>query len=527
MKVNGPIHSIDATGKFDGGIIFEVTRGLPIAKRMKRPPNPQSRSQTLTRDRLSTLSRAWGDLTEAQRTAWDEAAGGLATGYNNYVGLGIKALEMSQPPVGDPPVTPNPDPILDPELRTGNLGELNIIWNPATDGDFIEIRSTGAIPDGRNPKNNEYRVRAFVSVAAGAYTLADLVPSGRYGVRLRPLRDNGQAGATWEGVGFAGDPLFVGYLPCSLNKSIMIKMDLVDFRRLRTVQYGAQIKWMHAPAVSSTGEFVYCIQEKVDPDVYKIRCNDLQIIDQFGIAMGGEPTSSMVVDNADNFLYVAGFSTPATVFKVNLSTKVVVDSIIFGPASAEIRALKIDSGGQYLYGVVGVGGPTAFKIKLSDFTLLHQAFGVPPTGPATALVLDEVGGFVYASTGGPGRKIYKFSSFDLTQAAFIEVAPHMGSPVRGAGPLGGYIYFSSFTSPGEVGRFRLSDFTFQGKVVGQPGEDEWQSLLLDTGRGNLFTINWRNQGRLIKISTSPFQRVAGLSLAAGEENIPEMAGFLS
>lgn len=527
MKVNGPLYSRDVTGKFDGGIIFENTRGLPVAKRMKRPPNPQSQSQTLTRNRLSVLSRAWGDLTQAQRDAWDAAAPGLATGYNNYVGLGIKALEMDETPVGDPPVTPNPDDILDPELRTGSLGEIDITWNPATDGDFIEIRTTGAIPDGRNPKNNEYRVIAFISVAAGTYALSDLVPAGRYGVRLRPMRNNGQAGNTWEGVGYAGDPLFVGYLPCSLNKSIMIKFDLVDFRRLRTVIYGAQDKFLAYPAMGPGGEFVYCTQEKTSPDIYKIRCNDLQIEDKFPVVIDNEPAGGSVVDSAANFMYLGNIGPPATLYKIDLNTRAVVGSIVFGVATVAIPRLLIDSGGVYLYGLTTRPGARVFKVDLNTFTLLYDKAVGPGSGPGRDVVLDEGGGFLYASGGGGNPKVFKCNISDLTQVALLDVTGLIGELVRGAGPLDGYFYFSSFTIPGEVGRFRISDFTFQGKVTGQPGEDRWQSLLLDTARKNLFTINWREQGRLVKISTLPFQRVAGLSLAANEEAIPEMAGFLS
>jgi hypothetical protein len=98
---------------------------------------------------------------------------------------------------------------------------------------------------------------------------------------------------------------------------------------------------------------------------------------------------------------------------------------------------------------------------------------------------------------------------------------------QGVGPLDGFIYFSAFGSPGEVGRFRLSDFTFQGKVTGQPGEDGWQSILLDTVRKNIFVVNKTGLARMVQISTSPFQRVAGFAFSPGEEDIIEMAGFLS
>lgn len=527
MKVKAPIHSECATGKFDGGIIFERTRGLCIAKRMKRPPNPQSTSQVLTRNRLSILSRTWGDLTEEQRQAWDEAAPGLATGYNNYVGLGIKALEMGETPIEDPPPTPGPNDIEGPELRTGNLGELDIVWDPATQGDKIEVRCTGAIPDGREPKNNEYRVKGFPPASAGTFTLTDLPPSSKVGVRLRPMFNNGQAGNTWEAVGYAGDPLYVGYLPFSLNKSIMVKMDLVGFRKLRTINYGPRVKNLFGPALSPTGSHIYCFDEKTPPTVYKIRTNDLQIEDQFTPVGVGDVNSYNVIGNSENYLYLSGFSDPATVYKIDLNTKALVSSIGFGAGSTEIWSLRIDSGGQYLYGIVSRPAARFFKIDLSSFTLLNLTALSAPSGPGRGLVLDEANGHAYISGGGAASRIFKCLLSDTSEVEVKSFSSDIAEMFQGEGPLDGYIYFTSTSSPGEVGRFRISDFTFQGKVTGQPGEDLWHSLLLDTARDNLFTVNRAGRANLIKISTTPFQRVAGLSFAPGEENVIEMAGFLS
>jgi len=57
-----------------GNVIFQRGPGSARVRQRTIPANPQTTAQTAQRSLITTISKAWGGLSDAQRTAWDAAA---------------------------------------------------------------------------------------------------------------------------------------------------------------------------------------------------------------------------------------------------------------------------------------------------------------------------------------------------------------------------------------------------------------------------------------------------------------------
>lgn len=205
MKIRGPLHSIDARGRMGVAFVLSIWRGLNYARVLAIPTNPQSSRQLSIRGFLTTLSRLWAALTDAQRTAWEEYADAQtrknvfgqavkASGINEYIALGVVAEDAGETAVSDPPVTDEPAYPAELEVNPGEVGgNISIEWS-ATDGDFIDIWITPQLGAGRKAYPTDFRHLHYEAIATLSYIVADLVPEGIYGVKARAIRNSGQVG---------------------------------------------------------------------------------------------------------------------------------------------------------------------------------------------------------------------------------------------------------------------------------------------------------------------------------------------
>lgn len=205
MKVRAPLHSIDVRGRFGVALVFSIWRGANYARTFTIPTNPRTARQLTIRAFLTTASRAWNALTNAQRTAWDAFAQLQsrtdvfgepikATGINEYVALSVIAQDVGQVPVSDPPITDAPA-VLAGAAADPNLvpGEIEFAWTGA-DGDFVDCWVTSLLPAGRKPSENLYTHAIYPAIGASPATVTGKVSGGKYGVKVRAVRNNGQIG---------------------------------------------------------------------------------------------------------------------------------------------------------------------------------------------------------------------------------------------------------------------------------------------------------------------------------------------
>lgn len=215
MKVRAPLHSIDVRGRFGVALVFSIWRGANYARTFTIPTNPRTPRQLTIRAFLTTASRAWNLITDAQRTAWDAFAQLQsrtdvfgepikATGINEYVALSVIALDVGQVPVSDPPITDAPAVLAGTTVGPNLVpGEIEIAWT-GVDGDFVDVWITSLLPAGRRPSENLYSHSIYPAIGASPAQIAGLVSGGKYGVKVRAVRNNGQIGPF---LSFIGVPL--------------------------------------------------------------------------------------------------------------------------------------------------------------------------------------------------------------------------------------------------------------------------------------------------------------------------------
>jgi len=116
------VAGVDMRGKLNGSV-FSKNKGGAYVRTKVTPVNPQTTSQQNARNRLSTNSQAWRDLTETQRQSWIDGAPNFP--YSDIYGnakqlsgfqLFVK-LNTNLALIGEAAITDCPSPVAIPQLE--------------------------------------------------------------------------------------------------------------------------------------------------------------------------------------------------------------------------------------------------------------------------------------------------------------------------------------------------------------------------------------------------------------------------
>lgn len=88
-----------------------------------------------------------------------------------------------------------------------------------------------------------------------------------------------------------------------------------------------------------------------------------------------------------------------------------------------------------------------------------------------------------------------------------------------ADPSHGFAYFALYTSPGQIVKVKLSDFSRAGTLTLNLGEDNPTTAVLDSEAGFAYFGLSTAPGMIVKVSLSDFTRVASLTLGPGEDYV--------
>lgn len=92
-KVTAPILSMRARGQIGKSQVYASWRGVPYARQLVTPSNPNSAAQQLTRNTFSTLQNLWKRLGAFSTAPWAAFATGRPfTDRNAYSGQNVAAL---------------------------------------------------------------------------------------------------------------------------------------------------------------------------------------------------------------------------------------------------------------------------------------------------------------------------------------------------------------------------------------------------------------------------------------------------
>jgi hypothetical protein len=128
VKLNGPMFSIDASGKLADAIVFSKWKGRNYARSLVTPSNPQSGGQVGMRRMLRFLSQDWTNLGAGQQNSWDDRADdAVISNFNAYIGFNLARWRNFSPPSATPTLDPASTPAtLANEAATAGVRQVTI-----------------------------------------------------------------------------------------------------------------------------------------------------------------------------------------------------------------------------------------------------------------------------------------------------------------------------------------------------------------------------------------------------------------
>jgi len=210
MRVNSPIMSVDARGAFGPGVVFGKYCGTNVARTRIRTPIRRSAAEQGVKDRLTRGARAWGGLTDEQRSAWVVYAGTVdrvdvfgviyhVTGQCEFMGnytirkMTGEAIREDPPEDDKPPNVRNFHTLLYPAQN-----QLLFTWDWWNGNEeYVEIMLTGQRKKGRGYYENQAVFRAFKKYPYIYYSHTVPKGKGSIGYKVRYISCHGKWGP-WQ-----------------------------------------------------------------------------------------------------------------------------------------------------------------------------------------------------------------------------------------------------------------------------------------------------------------------------------------
>ena len=123
--VNGPLLSLDASGKVAGAIVFSKWKGRPVVRQLVVPSNPQSAAQWGQRSMMRFLSVAWAPLGPSYQPTWNDLAEqGKYSPFNAFCSFNLNRWTQWQTPFREPTASGDTPPTMGALSVTGGVGQL-------------------------------------------------------------------------------------------------------------------------------------------------------------------------------------------------------------------------------------------------------------------------------------------------------------------------------------------------------------------------------------------------------------------
>lgn len=173
------VAGVDMRGKLNGSV-FSKNRGGAYVRTKVTPVNPETTAQQNARNRLSTNSQAWRDLTEAERQGWIDAAPNFPysdiygfsktlSGFQLYV-----KLNNNLALIGEAAITTAPSPVAIPQLELASVAAddsantVIITGTTPVPADFaMVVEATPNVTPGKSFVKNLFR---FINAEPAAAT---------------------------------------------------------------------------------------------------------------------------------------------------------------------------------------------------------------------------------------------------------------------------------------------------------------------------------------------------------------------
>lgn len=134
VKVNGPMMSMDASGKLADTIVFSKWKGRNYVRNRVIPANPKSGSQVGVRSMFAWLSKYWTLMSAENAATWDDlAAAAVISPFNSFMGHNQERWRNWQSPTPYYPARLGMERAAAPTITaTGGVRQVTIAFSTAT-----------------------------------------------------------------------------------------------------------------------------------------------------------------------------------------------------------------------------------------------------------------------------------------------------------------------------------------------------------------------------------------------------------
>ena len=136
--VNGPLMSVDASGKFGGSMVFSKWKGRNYARKLITPSNPKSAKQLGVRAMMGFLANAWKALTAGIKDDYDAAAAARSiSAFNVFVSENLARWQLDKTPAQAFPALDASTPcLITTATLTGHAGFATAVVTPAANANI-------------------------------------------------------------------------------------------------------------------------------------------------------------------------------------------------------------------------------------------------------------------------------------------------------------------------------------------------------------------------------------------------------
>lgn len=197
VKLNGPMFSIDASGKLADAIVFSKWKGRNYARSLVTPSNPQSGGQVGMRTMLKFLSQEWSGLGATPQASWDTRAdAAVISPFNAFIGYNLARWRNFTGPTQDDPATAaGTVGTLANQAATAGVRQITLDVDVSVLGDNWGIAIfRGLAPGFTTAWTNHVQSIAAASVASFSWVDTPLVADTYY-YNFRAFTDEGLLGA--------------------------------------------------------------------------------------------------------------------------------------------------------------------------------------------------------------------------------------------------------------------------------------------------------------------------------------------
>lgn len=195
MKTKWGALIVDGRGKI-GGQVASKNRSGSYMRNKVTPVNRKSTYQIAVRNRLTTYSQGWGNLTQTQRDSWNTAAASASfkksnifgdstqpTGFNLYQKLNNNVNIGGGTLLSNPPAAVSPSAMASLSVVvTNGTPAITITYTPAiAAGDYVKVYATAGLSQGTGFVKSQFRlIGQMVTANASPYAALALY-TARFG----------------------------------------------------------------------------------------------------------------------------------------------------------------------------------------------------------------------------------------------------------------------------------------------------------------------------------------------------------